>query len=226
MKDLSPLIISPRHKTGFTQHYLFYKKDSAGFTLIELIVSMAIMAAILSVVVFNFAKNSNMTTLTTIAYDVALTLRQAQIYGISVKNSAEPNATAEFNAGYGVHFNTDSNSYITFKDNPAADGTHNGLYNDNSSDCTAASDKGECIEQVPIQQGYGVGKICTTTPGDCSASTVDITFLRPDTKAKIIFNGTGGLQPEAQIYLQSTGNNPITKIIDVQSTGQISVQDQ
>ncbi|MEK7194161.1 MAG: hypothetical protein AAB660_00535, partial [Patescibacteria group bacterium] len=83
-------------------------KRKRGLTVAELLVSIAIMLVITTVVALNSKQFGAGATLKNIVNNLSLTLRQAQIYGVSVKQfNADPSQTYNinnFNSGYGVHF--------------------------------------------------------------------------------------------------------------------------
>jgi prepilin-type N-terminal cleavage/methylation domain-containing protein len=83
----------------------------SGFTLVELLVVLAIIG-VMTVVVFTSQSSFNKTLiLTNSAYDVALTLRNAETYGMGSRITAG----GITDAGYGIHF-TRGNSFILFAD--------------------------------------------------------------------------------------------------------------
>ena len=88
------------------------RKPLRGFTLIEMLVVLAIIVVI-SAIVFTGENNFNRSFfITNTVYDVALTLRQAQTYGLS---SQAYGATQ--NAGYGIYISNESPStYVMFAD--------------------------------------------------------------------------------------------------------------
>ena len=61
---------------------------SGGFTLIELIVSVAIFVFMTALVVAKYGNFNQSVLMTDLAYDIALTLRTAQTYGVSVQGQA------------------------------------------------------------------------------------------------------------------------------------------
>ena len=66
-------------------HTGFLKLRSRGFTLYELLISMAIIVLVAGIVIYNHKRFETDIEITNVAYRVALELRQAQVYGISVK---------------------------------------------------------------------------------------------------------------------------------------------
>jgi len=181
----------------------FHGKASSGaFTLVELLVSVAIFTLITTTAVFNNAQFNGNVILTNLAYEVALSVRQAQFYGITVKQSS----TNTFDAGYGINFNIATPAaYILFEDKP----TPNKVY-----------DAGESLETFNLRKGNFISKICLTQTTTCSsASSVDISFVRPNPDAYIRSAGT--FYSKAEICVSSPLGNKRKVIIE--STGQISV---
>lgn len=178
-----------------------------GFTLVELLVSIAIFTIITSVAVLNHSSFNSSVLLTNLAYEIALSVRQAQFYGIVVKQSS----TGSFDAGYGIHFDLGSSpsSYVLFEDRAPQD--H--LYN-----------TGEAIETYKIQKGNTIGKIVlTTASGTSSQSVVDISFIRPNPDTFIRYGAlTSNIASRAEVCVFSPGGTNKRKII-IEATGQISV---
>ncbi|MDO8493451.1 MAG: type II secretion system protein [bacterium] len=85
-----------------------YKVNNRGFSLIELMVTISIFIMLTSFTLANYPKFSNKLSLDLLAQDLALSLRQAQIFGSSVlgsKSTGIPGQTKTFGA-YGIHFQT------------------------------------------------------------------------------------------------------------------------
>ncbi len=59
------------------------KSKEKGFSVVELIVVISIFVIMLSISMFNYGKAQEKVEATNLAEDIALTLRQAQVYGIS-----------------------------------------------------------------------------------------------------------------------------------------------
>lgn len=206
-------------------------KTQKGFTLTELLVSIAIMVFILALVLVNYRKFDSSIVLTNLAYDIGLSVRKAQSYGISVKGTnevvANPNA---FKYPYGIHFDTaNPKSYIIFADmNDNGDGTlGNGSY-----DCLLGESDSSCekVEKYFLQGGYRIKELCSsadgTTDNNCAAITVfDITFKRPNPDAKIYSNIDIGNEA-AVIKIHSAQSPDEFKRILIRTTGQISIPNE
>ncbi len=231
----------------------YIKNRSRGFTLIELVVVVTIMLIMTAVVLFNYNNFNESMLLNNFAYDMSLTIRQAQIYGIAVKET--PGSTvsgqvgltshANFTYAYGVHFSslTGSNSgFNLFIDTGDANGSNGGMsdniFQTGESLQTYAFQKGIKIKELCITGGASFAGNCGSTVGTSglsagkSVKNLDITFLRPNPEAVISATDANGFtvcDPEtltcgsATIILQNS-DDTIKKAIVISSTGQISVQ--
>lgn len=85
------------------------RKHTAAFTLIELIVSISIFAIMTALVVVKYGSFNNSVLLTNAAYDVALAIRTAQTYGLSVRSTDG----GILPTAYGIHFNRKTDSGIS-----------------------------------------------------------------------------------------------------------------
>jgi len=182
------------------------KRPSAtGFTLVELLVSIGIFTLITTVSVFNYSTFNASVALTNLAYEVALSVRQAQFYGITVKQSA---SSGGFDSGYGVHFTT-ANAYTLFEDRDR----------DHIYDTTPE----EALETYSIQKGNTISRICVvSTSVDCSPTSLDLSFVRPNPDTFIVKNGVAGVYYASAIVCLSSPKGTYRKVL-VEATGQISV---
>ena len=146
-------------------------KNTRGFTLIELLVTISIMVIIMSVVLINYHQYNSTFGITNLAYDIALSARTAQTYGVAVHADQGGSGQTQFEYGYGLHFDaTDPDHYILFADNPTS-GTPN--YYDGGMDCASGS---ECVTKYTLQSGYTISNICVT---DVSGTQQCVTIPEP-----------------------------------------------
>ena len=198
-----------------------------GFTLVELLVSLGIMVTILTLVLSNQSKYTEGTALTGLADDISLDLLQAQTYGVSVREFAP--GTEEFDAAYGVSLNLipqgGNSTYIYFADR----GVKNKIY-DSGLTCPIDASS-ECIKKNTVLRGNVISGLCYILKNgqeQCNLGRIDITYLRPDTKANIIFFGQNGsvLNTPNAIAARINIASPsrATRSIYVYKSGQISVR--
>jgi len=209
-----------------------------GFTLVEMLVVVGIVV-ILTAVVVNGQSNFNQTlTVTDSAYTVALSLRQAQTFGLSSRT-----ASASSKAGYGAHFTTaNAGGYTLFADVSQIQSqpswcpiTHTGLPDDKPGNCVFDSAT-ETLQAYTFGRGFTISRLCGhsyQSPGTlyCSTDalnpidTIDIVFLRPNTDSIITANRTSVGQTQlidATVTLSAPNGNG-SRAICVSYAGQISV---
>lgn len=181
----------------------------------------AIFVVLSGVVLANNARFGNVIILQNLAHDIALSIRQAQVYGIAVRR-CDPSVTdlcdeiqQQFEVAYGVHFSKESSAFELF-----VDVDNNGSYDD-----------GETVLATDIAGGYLIEDLCTTPSDgggeDCSHEELDIVFRRPEPDACI--NGTFDedgdcVSPEGRARITVVAKSDDAATVIVESTGQISVQ--
>lgn len=188
-------------------------KQEQGFTLVELLVSIGIFTVITAVAVFNHAQFNGTVLLTNLTYEIALSVRQAQFYGITVRqSSADP---TKFDSGYGIHFDLSTpTTYLLFEDGKNGN-PQNHVYNAGLGTSTT-----EALEYFSIQRGNKISKLCLA--GDCSKTVADISFIRPNPDTYITAGGIASTYyTKAEICVSSPQS--MKRKIVVESTGQISV---
>jgi hypothetical protein len=184
----------------------------------------AIIAIISGVLLVSNSRFGGQVLLENLAYDIALSIRQAQVYGLSVQRFG----TNTFSAGYGVHFDTSTatqTSFPTFADAI----TVNGLYDAPGGTCGSPC---ELVQATTLERGFRISKLCVPAGADSatctSVPTLDVLFKRPEPDAWISASGlscTLSLGPchESARVVVSSPRGDVTSVV-VENNGQISVQ--
>jgi prepilin-type N-terminal cleavage/methylation domain-containing protein len=205
---------------------------SKGFTLIELLVVCSIVIILSTLILIDNNKFGGDVTLENLAYDIALTVRQTQVYGIAVTGFSQ-SGTNTFSNGYGMRFSTASPSastqYLLF-----ADIAGTGV-------CQGSCLSNDIVQTNTLQQNYSVYSLCVIPQvgnQTCAPATeIDILYKRPEPQA-FISAGFAGAVPtsciqssgysacyyEAQIQVRSPKGDTRTILVD--ATGQITVNQQ
>lgn len=176
---------------------------SAGFTLFELLVTLAILTVISSLIFANYPEFQAGVSLKRTAQEIALSVREAEVYAIAVKGWEE-----EYE-GYGIHFESVSPSYyLLFSD----------LDNNKSYD---GGD--ELVKTFAIQTNDKITNLCgydTIGTPFCGLSYLDIIFYRPTPAATLKGEGTDFSYVEIEI----TSPRGKQKNLHIEVNGQISIQ--
>jgi len=205
-----------------------------GFSILELLMVMGIFSILTGVTVFGYGDFNNNIITTNLAYEVALSVRQAQVFSLGVRGSS----SNDFNTRYGVFFNKaadggNPSSFVFF-----ADRDNYGIC-DNDGDecdisiCLAGADN-ECEQVSSFTRGIEISRICASNSqnlindsGDCHAGveSIDkatITFTRPNPDANILDAETSDSYQNISIILEAT--NGSKRAVTVRQSGQISVE--
>lgn len=197
-----------------------------GFSLVELLVVIAIFVTITSVVLIRQNRFSSDIAITNLAYQIGLSIRQAQVYGLSVRTS-ETNCATCFDTGYGIHLDAaDKNTYTFFGDN---DGdfkfdekndraiSRKVLSPDTliSNACAVSGGDNYCFDSGITQDGVTLSPL----------TSLDILYKRPSPDAIITgTNSAGDMSNISRVYIAvSTIRGDRTKCINIYQNGQISV---
>jgi prepilin-type N-terminal cleavage/methylation domain-containing protein len=204
----------------------------SGFTLIELLVTISMFVIITGVVLVNSNKFDSSILLHNFAYDVALTIKQAQLYGVNVTE----NSSGTFNSNgeaYGVYFNTDTakdsggstTNFVLFNDTGGDGSVPDKKYNGSFTSCLVGDP--ECMQKYSMTKGTYIKSICAGTD-DNNCDDIDqlsILFNRPSPNANIYINNgnaTSELKSYAKIVLSALDG--ATSTVVVTSVGQIYVK--
>lgn len=178
---------------------------SSGFTLAELMVVLGIIV-VLSYIVLTSQSTFNKTLiLANTAYDVALSLRSAETFGLGSRGISG----ASTNTGYGIHFDRSTpGSYLIFAD--ISPSSANGLnchgLRPGANGSEPDAQPGDCMYTPPLDlkvsdytigNGIKITDFCVLTVSWACASTgltsLDIVFARPNADALMSTGGSTGV---------------------------------
>lgn len=211
------------------------ENTSRGFTLVEMTIVAAIFGILTMIVVLKYGDFTSNLLVTNMAYEIALTARQAQAFGVGVRGF-ELDGDRGFGYPYGVFLNLDdgtsetgtlARSFIFFVDRDddlfCDDGVIGGP---GVSNCVCAAGD-ECINQFTLQRNIRITSIGVGNQNfDCDTVTAAaVTFKRPSPEARIIKqegdfeDGLGFIQ--IKVEAPATETNP--SYVLIRKNGQISV---
>jgi prepilin-type N-terminal cleavage/methylation domain-containing protein len=190
------------------------KNTPKGFSLLEMMAVLGIFGIISSIVMFNYGKFTSETVLTNMAYEIALSIREAQIYGVSVRGGE----SVSFDAPYGIYIpptTNNLNQYILFKDDNEDD-------NIDTSTCLGSL---ECVTPYTIQRNIFIESVklkLGNSGGNCPeiSDGFSILFKRPNPEP--FFSDNRAIS-QVEIKLRSRDNTAFRYVI-IANNGQISVQ--
>ena len=191
------------------------KKNSKNkaFTLIELLTVIAIFAVVTATVMANYQSFGHRTKLKNLAYNIGLSIREAQVSGLTGRNVDV--SGGDYYATYGIFFNMSTPKRVVFfKDRPNLGTQYK--YDDPSEDVPGLS--------FNILGANKITGLCIYSAVDANCTPVNqlyVSFKRPQPDANI-YSESGGPYPRASIELTSVENNQF--YIVVEAAGQISVR--
>lgn len=203
-----------------------------GFTLPEMLISLGIVGVILTVVLTNQATYTDGAALANLADNISLSVSQAQVYGVSVREVTP--GSSDFSSAYGLDFRLESaggsdDAYIFFADKDL-DQVYDSGWScpiDSSSDDSSS----ECLDKTEITGGNFIDSLCVIyidDTEDCDLGRLTITFTRPDTRARLVFyNLSGGLTAPANVKgarIKVESPAGLTRAVSVYTTGYISTR--
>ena len=165
----------------------------------ELIISIAIITLITGVILARYGSFNSTVLLTSLAYDIALSIREAQVLGISVRGDA-----GAFSDAYGMHF-TEGVTYLLFID----------------SDDSGDYDDGEEISSYTIGQSNAITDLCVNSA--CNRSSLDVLFRRPEPDAIIAADPSLPNIDSARVIVGSPDGK--VRTVRIWPTGQIAVEE-
>jgi len=189
------------------------------------------MSIITATLLVNQSRFNSSTVLRSLAYSVALSVRQAQVYGTSVVGTSTSLAACTggnysaatgncYASAYGLYFNaTTPTTYALF-----ADLNGDGVYEPN-----------EFVKNFNLGTGYVISNFCATNQiavDRCEPATINslaVVFKRPNPDASFVALDSGNAPilgdtyGSAYIQIAATTDPTNTKRVSILSTGEVTV---
>jgi prepilin-type N-terminal cleavage/methylation domain-containing protein len=190
-------------------------RPSRGFGLVELMVSISIMTLVSTVILVKNRSFNNALLLRNQAYEVAFSLRQAQLLAVSGNKESASDSNQ-----YGIYFDisTAPGQYRLFRDDS---NTSSNLGRYDAGDHTPPGGVGILDNRFVIQEIVD----SSDNPLD---DVLSVTFVRPNFDA--LFKDSSGGYFSGPVYLKispkdnSGYTNVPFRLVEITSTGQITVK--
>lgn len=186
---------------------MHFGKYIRAFSLIELLVTLAISTVIAAAILIRFDAFDSVVVLKSIAYEIALTIREAQVYAVS----AAGDSAGTFRTPYGVAFSMATpQQYVLFEDS-----NNNGVYD------TA----GDTIVTTYTMNGkYEIEDLCAEA--SCGRTALSVIFRRPEFDPIVAETPDVPNASRAQIFvgLADVTATSTQFVVIVGATGQVSVE--
>lgn len=214
-----------------------------GITLVELMVVLAIIMILSVIVIVSQAAFNKSFILANTTYDVALTIRSAETFGMGSRKQLGGSSA---NTGYGVHL-TPGNSFLMFADgNPATNSschakkgsvsitTVSGAPDETPGDCAYSSSGSDdtTVGTYILGNGITITRLRAKPAGSWfDTPALDVTFARPNTEtyfATCTGSCSGGAtwslaQSISEACIELTSPQGGSRTIHMQKSGEISV---
>jgi Tfp pilus assembly protein FimT len=176
-----------------------------------MVVVIAIIGLVFAVVVARYRDFDSTSVLKNLAYEVALTVREAQVMTISTSNIGGGGVFQnQGQNSYGINFTANSSSYETFSD-----------LNSNK----AYDAPGELVKLNTLTQGASISTINERRAGDpvlYSVAGATVTFVRPHLDTTFVTSSNSNNVIELLVTVRSARG--ATRTIRILKSGRIQVE--
>lgn len=184
-----------------------------------MLVVFAIIVTITSVILVSQSSFNKTFVLSNTAYDVALSLRNAQTYGIGGRVVG-----TSVNVGYGLNFELGSPKSFTFFAD-SSPGASCGRPNCKSGDNVYTTGSDSIVQSYSIGNGIAVTKLCAFSSGSWTCediSSLDIVFVRPNPEPFLSVNGTySSASPVTAACIELSYTQDSQRFISISSSGSV-----
>ncbi|MEQ1674440.1 MAG: hypothetical protein ABL865_05305, partial [Candidatus Nitrotoga sp.] len=188
---------------------------TGGYTIIEILTVVAIIGFLTAVVVARYRDFDSTTVLKNLAYEIALSVREAQVMTISSSNLGGGGGAplAEGQNSYGISFTANNNSYVIFNDL------------DKLNDYDSSS---ELVKLIAITQGATITDLVEIRSGGATEYPITwatITFDRPHLDTTFVTSESESVPNNVvEVVLTVTSTRGGERLVHIARSGRISVE--
>jgi prepilin-type N-terminal cleavage/methylation domain-containing protein len=212
------------------------KSVNRGFTLVEMMVVIAIFTIITTIALFDQARLNSNTMITNMAYEMALAIREAQVYGISVQadSSASGQGAGVFSGNFGVHFDISSPKEVIVYSNASDVSGTQPIYVAGKERVRYVFEnyRGNYISDIcvhPDLESVPGGVVPCKTGSTESVDTVNLVFKRPVPTPSLFASVVDAINDRSgqRAYIViSSPDRKSCRVVVVEPTGQVRIVDE
>lgn len=186
-------------------------KKSAGFSLLEVLITSAIIGIITAIAVVRYSAFNSSILLKNQAFELALAIREAQVFSISIRGEGDI-----FRKGYGIYFDMSDGTASKYE-----------LFLDSGTENPRAFGTGDQIVSSTVMDSrFRISSICVEDicSGDGVTTNFAVSFQRPIFDARFQADIYRADANQAVITISNVDGPQQSRTVTVSRTGQITVQ--
>ncbi len=215
---------------------LINAKNRRGFTLVEMLVVLAIFVIITGIILANLPDFKSQINLDLVAQEIALQMRSAQVFAVGSKSTGVASDNRiDF---YGIHFGGSPSNRVSGGTASATRFNSLILYGGSLDDQAGESRYVEgpcreggsnCLEVYSVPSGYSIENVCVGSTfgaaGKCldgNDEGIDVYYRRPETEAGFYLGGSADTSDIVKVKVVAKKSGK-AKYVRILRGGQVSV---